>query len=116
VKVRFTPAGGARFLSVVDYIRRDSATAARSFRARVETSLRRLERFPDSGPPIPEFDDVPYREIVVGSYRFFYRTEGPTAWVVGVWHGAQIPTDPEAAVEPSTKRPGTPRRPRRKAT
>ncbi len=56
--------------------------------------LRRLERFPESGRVLPEFPDLPYRDVIVAPYRFFYRVAGETVWVVGVWHGAQIPEEP----------------------
>jgi toxin ParE1/3/4 len=70
--------------------------AAERFRQLCEETLRRLEKFPDSGRKIPEFFDFPHREVIVAPYRFFYRTSGETVWIVGVWHGAQIPTPPEA--------------------
>jgi plasmid stabilization system protein ParE len=82
------------FLEVVAYILREDPAAARRFRQRAQTVLRRLERFPQSGRVLPEFPDLPYREVIVGSYRFFYRVAGKTVWVVAVWHGAQIPKEP----------------------
>ena len=94
MKVRFTPSGRRQFLGVVAYVARDDPTAARRFRQRAETVLRRLERFPRSGRILPEFPDLPYREVIVAPYRFFYRVEGKTVWVVAVWHGAQIPEQP----------------------
>lgn len=93
-RVRFTPAGRKQFLAVVAYILRDDPAAARRFRQRAEGSLRRLERFPESGRVLPEFPELPYREVIVAPYRFFYRAAGDTVWVVGVWHGAQIPEEP----------------------
>jgi toxin ParE1/3/4 len=63
-------------------------------RRRAEIALRRLERFPESGRVVPEFPDLPYREVIVAPYRFFYHVEGATAWVVAVWHGAQLPHRP----------------------
>ncbi len=92
--VRFTPTGRAQFLGVLAYIRRDSPTAARRFRRTAETKLRRQERFPASGRRLPEFPDLPYREVLVGRYRFFYRPASGTVWVVAVWHGAQMPGAP----------------------
>lgn len=62
---------------------------------RAETALRRLELFPESGRRIPEFDDLPYREVIVAPYRFFYRVGVETVWIVAVWHGAQIPREPD---------------------
>ena len=35
--------------------------------------------------------DLPHREIIVSPYRFFYPVVEDTVWIVGVWHGAQIP-------------------------
>jgi toxin ParE1/3/4 len=60
-----------------------------------ERSLLRLEQFPESGRVLPEFPDLPFREVVVPPYRFFYRVKGKTIWVVGVWHSAQLPEEPE---------------------
>ena len=45
---------------------------------------------------VPEFPDLPYREVIVRPYRFFYRVNDPVVWVVAVWHGAQLPEDPHA--------------------
>ena len=28
-------------------------------------------------------------------YRFFYRVREDTAWIVALWHGAQIPDEPD---------------------
>jgi prevent-host-death family protein len=52
------------------------------------------EKFPESGRSIPEFPDLPHREVIVRPYRFFYRVSGKTIWVVAVWHGAQLPEGP----------------------
>jgi len=93
-RVRFTPSGRRQFLDTIAYIRRDDIRAARRFRQRAERVLRRLERFPESGRVLPEFSDLPYREVIVAPYRFFYRVSDTTVWIVGVWHGAQIPKVP----------------------
>ena len=94
MRVRFTVSGRAQFLAAVDVIRRDDPMAARRFRRRAEHVLRRLERFPASGRKIPEFPDLPHREVIVRPYRFFYRTQNKTVWIVAVWHGAQLPAAP----------------------
>jgi plasmid stabilization system protein ParE len=96
VKVRFTSSARAQFLSALTYIRRENPGAAFKFRARVETVLRRLEEFPDSGRVVPEFPELPYREVVIAPYRFFYRVKGEIVWIVAVWHGAQLPEEPKS--------------------
>jgi len=93
-KVLFTPSARDEFLSAIAFIRRENPIAARRFRKRVETVLRRLARFPESGRRIPEYPDLPHREIVVAPYRFFYRVERSAIWIVAVWHGAQLPVTP----------------------
>jgi len=104
VRVRFTPSARTEFLDALEYIRRDNASAATRFRHRVERGLRRLEKFPESGRSLPEFPDLPHREVVVRPYRFFYRVRGQTVWIVAVWHGAQRVEQPV----------DTPRRPTRR--
>ena len=94
MKVRFTPSGRTQFLTAVSYVQRDDPQAAMRFRKRAEQVLRRLTRYPESGRPIPEFPDLPFREALVRPYRFFYRPERKVIWVVAVWHGAQLPEEP----------------------
>jgi toxin ParE1/3/4 len=95
VKVRFTPSARSQFLSALAYIRRDKPSAATSFREHSETVLRRLEDFPESGRIIPEFPELPYREVIISPYRFFfYKIKGDIVWIVAVWHGAQLPKQP----------------------
>jgi plasmid stabilization system protein ParE len=93
--LKWTPSARAQFLAAVARIAQENRTAARRFRQRAEQSLRRLRRFPASGSQIAEFPDIPHREVYVAPCRFFYRVAEKTVWVVGVWHGAQIPHRPE---------------------
>ena len=95
MRVRFTPTGRTQFLSALAYIYEDRPSAAVRFREKAEKVLRRLERFPGSGRAVPEFPELPYRELIVSPYRFFYRVKGKTVWVVGVWHSAQLPDRPD---------------------
>ena len=99
MNVRFTPSGKEQFLSVLRHILRDSPSAAIRFRHRAEKILRRLGRFPRSGRVIPEFPELPYREVLIPPYRFFYRIQDKTVWIVAVWHGAQLPEAPGGALE-----------------
>ena len=94
MRVRFTPSARAEFLAALAYIRQDKPEAAASFRMQVERSLRRLEQFPESGRVLPEFPDLPFREVIAPPYRFFYRVKGKTVWLAGVWHTAQLPEEP----------------------
>lgn len=93
--VLFTPSARVQFLSAVETIERKNRAAARKFRQQAGTALRRISRFPHSGPAVAEFPELPYREVSIKPYRFFYRVRDDAAWVVAVWHGAQSPVDPE---------------------
>ena len=95
MKVQFTPSARTQFLTALSHIRNDKPSAAVNFRNRVENILRRLEDFPESGRIIPEFPDFPYREVIISPYRFFYKTKVDVVWIVAVWHGAQLPKEPE---------------------
>jgi toxin ParE1/3/4 len=96
VKVQFTPSARNQFLSALSYIRKDKPSAAVRFRQKAEKILRRLEEFPESGRFIPEFPELPHREVIVSPYRFFYKTKAEVVWIVAVWHGARIPNEPAA--------------------
>ena len=92
--IRFTPPARAQFIAAVAYIRADRPGAALGFRTGVHDALAVLIDFPDSGRVIPEFPQMGYREVLVDSYRIFYRQKGDAVWVVGLWHDAQIPDEP----------------------
>ncbi len=94
MKVRFTPSAKTQFLSALSHIRKDKPSAAISFRNRAEKILRRLEDFPESGRIIPEFPELPYREVIISPYRFFYKIKDDVVWIVAVWHGAQLSKEP----------------------
>ena len=94
MRIQFTTSARRQFLGALQYIRRDDPLAARNFRKQAEKHLRRLGRFPDSGRGVPEFPDLPFREVIVSPYRFFYRIEDRKVWIVAVWHGAQLPDVP----------------------
>lgn len=97
MKVLFTPSGRKQFLEAIAYIYRENPSAAVAFRRKVEKVLSRLRKFTQSGRALPEFPDLPFREIIVSPYLFFYRLKGKTVWIVAAWHGAQLPEEPNEA-------------------
>jgi len=96
VKVRFTPSARREFLEALDFIREDSPAAADGMLARAASGLAQLRGFPESGRVVPEFPELPYREVLVSPYRFFYRVADDGVWIVAVWHDRQLPELPEA--------------------
>ncbi len=94
MKIVFTPTARKQFFNALAYIRQDKPSAAISFRKKAEQTLLRLIDHPKSGRSIPEFPDLPYREVIVAPYRFFYKVKNNAVWIVAVWHGTQIPQMP----------------------
>ena len=95
MRILFTPTARRQFFEALAYIYRDNPSAAVNFRQKAEKLLSRLQKNPDSGRYLPEFPGLPYREVIVKPYRFFYRVKDNTVWIVAVWHGAQLPDEPE---------------------
>lgn len=95
LRVVFTPAARGQFLAALAFIHADNPSAAVVFRQKAESSLSRLQDFPESGRTLPEFPDLPFREVILTPYRFFYRVKDETVWIVAVWHGAQLPHEPQ---------------------
>ena len=60
----------------------------------VRDARHRLAKFPQLGHYIPEFPDNQHLQFIIDPYRFFYRIERATVWVVAVWHGKQLPAPP----------------------
>jgi len=106
VKIRFANTARISLHTAINFIHQDNPAAATNFLEhnpaaatnfleRVEKTLRRLEKYPESGRQIPEFPELPYRELLILPYRFFYRIDGKTIFIVAVWPTAQIPTEPK---------------------
>jgi plasmid stabilization system protein ParE len=93
-KVLFTPQARTQFLAALTYIAADDPGAARALRRHAESSLSRLADYPESGRVLLEFPELPFREVVVAPYRFFYRVRDDAVWIVAVWHSAQLPDEP----------------------
>ena len=95
MRIRFTPGARTQFLDAIAYIFRENPPAARAFRQKTEKTLSRLKKYPLSGKTLAEFPELPFREVLVPPYRFFYRIHENAMWIVAVWHGAQLPDVPE---------------------
>lgn len=92
--VRFTPAVDAAYLQIIRDIAADNPFAARRFMQRVRDACSRLAKFPQLGHHIPEFPASQHRQFIIEPYRFFYRIDGETVWIVAVWHGKQVAAQP----------------------
>ena len=93
-KVRWAERARDDLREIYDFIARDSPRAAEALVERVLHSTERLASFPESGRTVPEFPDLGYRELLVGTYRVWYRIERETVSIVTVLHGRRLPALP----------------------
>ena len=77
---------------IFDYIAQDSPLYARYQVEGIAASVERLRMFPESGRHLPEFPQLPHREIIVGNYRVIYRYDSSIgeAKIVAVVHGSRL--------------------------
>ncbi len=94
MRVRFTPQAERQYFSALSYLRAKNPSGAATVQQRAETVIAQLREHPHSGHAIPEFPDLPHRELPVPPYRFFHRVVDDTVWIVGVWHARQLPERP----------------------
>jgi len=98
MRVRFTPQAERQYLAALGYLRTRSPSGAARVQQRAETVIAQLREHPGSGHTIPEFPELPHRELPVPPYRFFHRVVDDTVWIVGVWHARQLPDEPDDEV------------------
>lgn len=78
--------------NIYDYIANDSQVYAQLNAETIIKSVERLKRFPGSGRHLPEFPNLPHREVIVGNYRVIYRYNSKSGKVniVAVVHGSRL--------------------------
>ena len=74
---------------IEDFIRADSAQAARELIDRLVAAAKQLEQFPQLGRVISELNRPDRRELIVGSYRLMYGLSPNGIVVRRVIHGAR---------------------------
>jgi toxin ParE1/3/4 len=76
--------------SIIEYIAADSPAYAGIVLKNIVHQTRILQRFPQAGRKVPEFDDEDTRELVIYSYRIIYRLQDNEALIVAVIHGKRV--------------------------
>ncbi len=95
MRVRFTQQAERQYLAALRYIASKSPAGAVTVMRRAEAVVAQLREHPQSGHAIPEYPDLPHRELPVPPYRFFYRIGDDAVWITAVWHARQLPDEPE---------------------
>ena len=89
-KVKWSPEAIEDVESIAEYIARDSQFYARATVSKLIDFSRSIERFPQMGRFVPEFNDKKIRERLVYSYRLVYKIERTHILIVAVIHGKQL--------------------------
>lgn len=97
MKLRYNRRATERYTAILVYLAEQNSAAALRFFNKAEAALGRLQRFPTLGHYTREYGHLAVREVIVEPYRFFYFIDEPrrTVWVIDVWHGAQLPDEPQ---------------------
>ncbi len=75
---------------IADYIALDHPGAASRLVQQVFASIERLKRYPRSGKRPAELPRSPYREVVVGPCRVFYRVDGDAVFLLHVMRAERL--------------------------
>lgn len=67
------------------WIRRENPSAARRWGEQLAARVAALGAFPGLGRVVPEYDDADLRELILDSYRVWYRLREDRVRVVHVW-------------------------------
>ena len=90
MKTVLTDSGRRQLCTAVEAIHRRDRDRAQRFRAKIESLLTGPVEIGQQGTPLPEFADLPFREVRIDGYRFFFRADGNTLWLVGVWNARDV--------------------------
>jgi len=69
---------------IAEYIALSNRPAAKRLIKNIFAHISRLERFPQSGRIMPEFNDLPYREVLVNPCRILYKIDSDTVYILHV--------------------------------
>lgn len=88
-EIRWSLTAAADLRDIEEFVARDSPVYAVRLTDRIVEAVERLEAFPLSGRMVPEFERDDLREVILGSFRIVYLTQGESVTVLRVVHGAR---------------------------
>ena len=90
MKITWSPLAIERIQEISDYIQQDSPGAAEKFVEAIFSEAQRLKDFPNLGRKIPDFPNLPYRELLFENYRIIYRSGDSEVVVISIRHQKQL--------------------------
>jgi len=96
LSLRWTERAVVNLADIADFISQHSPVYAEGMVVRIEHQLELLRHHPLLGKPAPEADELGVRELVIDSYRVFYRPQHDRIELLAIVHGRQrLPTNLE---------------------
>ncbi|MBI3193110.1 MAG: type II toxin-antitoxin system RelE/ParE family toxin [Ignavibacteriae bacterium] len=95
VRISWTIESKKDLQQIYEYIAKDSPRYAQKQIEKILLSVKPLKQFPLLGRKVPEFPELPYRELLTGNYRVIYRFDenNNVNLIMGVIHVKRLLTD-----------------------
>ena len=79
-------------LDIWNFISDDNLKKATDFILKIETEIKKLEKYPQRCPVIheSEYFGIVYRHLLVGDYRIIFRIESDNVYIMRVIHGTRM--------------------------
>lgn len=91
-KVKWTSNAKEDLLTIVDYIKKDSLSAARKVFEQIKEKVQSSNFFPLKGRVVPELlkeGITIYRELIVEPWRIMYKIENDTVYIMAIFDSRQ---------------------------
>ncbi len=91
-KVKWTSSAKEDLLNIVDYIKKDSLSAARKVYRQIKEKAQSCNFFPLKGRVVPELlkeGITIYRELIVQPWRIMYKIENDTIYIMAIFDSRQ---------------------------
>ena len=92
MKILWSPRAKKDLSNIADFIAHDKKRAALKWLQSIKKKVSRLQKFPYSGPVVPEIKRSEIREIIFGNYRIIYKVDA-TVSILTVFNGAKLLTN-----------------------
>jgi toxin ParE1/3/4 len=90
INIVITETAFADLEDIENYISQDSPAIARRFITRIFDKIDQLSEYPQSGKPVPEFNDNTIRELLLNKYRIIYQFNNGQINILRIIHGARL--------------------------
>ena len=89
VKIGWHPNAVRNLDGIYRYISIDSPFYAKMTVQKINSAVSNLEKLPQIGRIVPEYDDESIRELIVQKYRIMYRIQEIDIQIIAIMHSSQ---------------------------